>query len=73
MEKICRLLNCTPNEVIVFQPDESDTLQPNHQLRKLEKKSLPNANQLFQSLSFAEIGVLAEKLGEMKRQAESQQ
>ena len=40
LEKLCVALNCTPNDLFEWQPDENRQLAPTHSLNKLKKKNL---------------------------------
>jgi len=36
MEKLCLLLNCTPNELLSFQPNSNSTVAASHPIQKLK-------------------------------------
>jgi DNA-binding Xre family transcriptional regulator len=42
LEKICRDLNCTPNDILDFRPKPNDTLPTDHALHTLTKKEISN-------------------------------
>lgn len=37
LEKICRILNCTPNDLFEWKPDEGAPVAENHALKTLER------------------------------------
>lgn len=40
LEQLCVALNCTPNDLFEWQPDERRQIAPTHSLNKLKKKNL---------------------------------
>ena len=48
VEKICILLNCTPNDLLVWKADVHIALPDNHSLKALERK--PEEEDLYQTL-----------------------
>jgi DNA-binding Xre family transcriptional regulator len=38
LEKICRVLNCTPNDLLEWTPDSEHPLPENHELYKLHRE-----------------------------------
>jgi DNA-binding Xre family transcriptional regulator len=42
MERVCRDLNCTPNDILDFRVYENDTLPDDHALHTLKKKMITN-------------------------------
>ena len=39
MDKLCSLLNCTPNDILVWTPNKNEKLADNHPLTKLKKSN----------------------------------
>jgi DNA-binding Xre family transcriptional regulator len=44
IEKICRLLNCTPNDLFEWKHDAQDDLPAEHALKSLDKEDLKPVN-----------------------------
>jgi hypothetical protein len=42
LERICRDLNCTPNDIIDFRPSANSTLPKDHALHSLTKTEITN-------------------------------
>jgi DNA-binding Xre family transcriptional regulator len=40
MEKICTILNCTPNDLLVWTPNKNETIPKTHPLASLKKKNI---------------------------------
>ena len=40
IEKVCELLNCTPNDILTWQPNDKSSLPISHPLNKLKKKDV---------------------------------
>ena len=41
LERLCLLLNCTPNDLYEWTPDQEASIAENHPLRALEKAEIP--------------------------------
>lgn len=41
LERLCLLLNCTPNDLYEWKPDKDASIAENHPLRALEKAEMP--------------------------------
>jgi len=39
IDKLCSLLNCTPNELLVWSPNRNEKLADNHPLTRLKKQN----------------------------------
>ena len=62
MEKLCLLLNCTPNDLFDWRPDKNDLISDNHALRSLVRtQSTQSVAQLVHDVPADKL----EKLGEM--------
>lgn len=44
IEKLCAILNCTPNDLFAYTPPEHSTLPKEHPLNKLVKKEVRGGN-----------------------------
>ena len=61
MATICRILNCSPNDLLAWQPDEGDQLQDWHALQKL----IRNVNKEAAAQRIA--GLNTEQLAELEK------
>lgn len=53
---ICRLVNCTPNDVIRYQPGEREMLHPDHSLHTITGPALSgNVIEALKGLSLKEL------------------
>ncbi len=66
-EKLCTMLNCTPNDLIHFLPGNNQNLSDNHALRKLEPKKLPSLQGLFDNCTLGELEELVEAVKEIRK------
>ena len=41
LERLCLLLNCTPNDLYEWKPDSGTSIAENHPLRALQKAEMP--------------------------------
>ena len=69
MEKLCLLLNCTPNDLFDWQPDKNTSVPDNHALKSLvkEKESL-SISELVKSLPVEKLGKLGEIVQGLKNE-----
>lgn len=58
LEALCVALNCTPNDLFEWQPDEKRQIQPNHSLNRLKKKNLAQMLNDIPLEKFEQIDVL---------------
>ena len=71
--KICTALNCTPNDLIQFVPNQTQPLTPNHPLNNLQKNNLPeNFKQLLQNLPLEKFNQIAQIISSEKNEAQRQ-
>jgi hypothetical protein len=67
--KICRICNCTPNDVIRYKPGNNDSLSETHALNRIKGAALTaEANELLKNLSLEELNGFANLL--MKKKSE---
>src|SRR6266487_3336489 len=65
IEILCKLLNCTPNELFTWQPDSKTDDIPTHTLQVICQKALPDVHQRLNSMKVDELRVwMEEKEGE---------
>jgi len=59
MEKLCLLLNCTPNDLFDWQPDKNSAVPENHPLKSLAKdKSAPPISEMVRDLPVEKLSEL---------------
>ncbi|UAY50661.1 helix-turn-helix domain-containing protein [Ferruginibacter albus] len=61
LEKLCLLLNCTPTELLSWQPKDNSTVAPTHPLQKL--KAVPKQASISAKLR----ALPPEKMGDLQR------
>jgi hypothetical protein len=67
LEKLCRLLNCTPNELFEFKPDANEMFPENHALNKLKREAnIPTVAQVMKDLPVDKLREVEELLLKMK-------
>jgi len=60
LELICRLLNCSPNDVIRYEADERNILPANHALLKLQHEAeTASITDMFKTMSLEQLQQLA--------------
>lgn len=56
INKLCTLLNCTPNDLLYWKPNPGETLPESHPLNKLKRKETDyNWQEVLKTLPLAEI------------------
>jgi DNA-binding Xre family transcriptional regulator len=72
IEKICVLLNCTPNDLLEWTPDKAEDDNKNHPLYNLKKSDkATQVNQLIHTLSFSQLEKLEEIIQNIKKDTPS--
>jgi DNA-binding Xre family transcriptional regulator len=57
---ICRVLNCTPNDLFVYIPSANDSLPPDHQLNTLKKdNTLPDFAETIRQIPLSQLQQIA--------------
>ena len=59
LELLCRILSCTPNDIIEWTPDKNDTLPDSHPLYKIKPAESINIAEMLKDIP-------AEKISEFK-------
>lgn len=63
LEKICKALCCTPNDLFVYVPTENESIAENHPLQSLKPKELPtNIKNLLHKVKLEDLDKIAEFL-----------
>ena len=70
LEKICRALNCTPNDLFEWTPGETDSLAERHSLNSLKKtnRAAPRLNQIVKEIPIDKLGRVEELLTRLKNE-----
>ncbi len=56
LEKLCTILNCTPNELMEWVPDQNTKLDATHRLYKIHRpKTITSLNQTINSIPLNKI------------------
>jgi DNA-binding Xre family transcriptional regulator len=67
LEKLCRLLNCTPNELFEFKSDANEMFPENHALNKLKREvNVPTVTQIMKEIPVEKLRRVEELLLRMK-------
>ena len=61
IEVLCKLLNCTPNDLFSWQPNNPEEDVPTNPLQKIRQHALPDVMQHIQNMSIEEIENWANK------------
>lgn len=71
IEKLCFLLNCTPNDLFQWQQDDKAVVSEGHALRTLKRdKDAPSATELLRDIHADKLEKLGEMLAELKNENE---
>jgi putative transcriptional regulator len=69
IEKLCLALNCTPNDLFIFQPQANEPVPENHPLKPLIAKSDPaNLIDFANEIPISKLPEFSKKLDELKSQ-----
>jgi len=70
LEKICKLLNCTPNDLIEWVPDNETDNQKCTALQSLKKENkFPNIEDITRSIPLDELSILKELIDARKKKS----
>lgn len=59
LEKLCLLLNCTPNDLLRFSPDKNQVVPETHALHQLKKGELEEMAEWLSSIHSLPLGDMA--------------
>ena len=63
LERLCEMLNCTPNDLLEWEPDNKTKLSKDHPLRILESKNKPpDLTDMLKSMPLDKVKKLQEFL-----------
>ena len=65
IETLCRALNCTPNDLYEWIPD--DSLPENHQLNTLQRDKIVKLNNLMNEISLEKLADVEKFLKDMNK------
>ena len=67
LEKLCRLLNCTPNDLFEWKPDQNETLAETHALHNLKReKPAPRISQIMKEIPVEKLDKIEDLLLHLK-------
>lgn len=67
LQTICRALNCTPNDLFEWKPDENDTLGENHSLNSLKRDKIPaRLSQIVKDIPVEKLDRVEELLTQLR-------
>lgn len=62
MELLCMHLNCEPNDLFVWTPDNNTSLSEHHALQRIRKEELPLVQEKMKELSYRDLKELMKKM-----------
>jgi len=69
IEKLCLLLNCTPNDLFEWRPDKNASIPETHAINALKKdKSAPSFGQLFKDIPIEKFDRIEGLLNQLKNE-----
>ncbi len=66
IERLCIALNCTPNDLFEWTPDETRVLPETHSLNSLRGANVANLQELVKDIPSDKLETVAKMLNEMK-------
>ncbi len=66
MEKLCLLLNCTPNDMFDWRPDANTVVPENHALHSLVKEKVPSFSEMVKNLPVEKLSELGAIINDLK-------
>ena len=68
MERLCFLLNCTPNDLFDWRASANSVVPENHPLKSLAKeKNTPPISQMIKDIPVGKLGELEAIINELKK------
>lgn len=68
LQKICILLNCTPNDLYEWKPDNTTNLPENHPLKALQKPDYPKISEIIKDFPVEKLSEVQNLLNQLKNQ-----
>lgn len=69
IERLCRVLNCTPNDLFEWQPKENDLLGANHPLNTLiREKSAADFVRMYKEIPLDKLDKVEEFIAQLKNE-----
>jgi DNA-binding Xre family transcriptional regulator len=69
LERLCLLLNCTPNDLYEWKPDNNVSIAENHPLKALEKAEMPpQMSELIKDIPVEKLSEVQNMLRGLKNQ-----
>jgi hypothetical protein len=67
ISRLCRLLNCSPNDLFDWKPEVSDPLPQNHPLQALVRQESANITDLLKDIPLEKLPDLHAMIDELRR------
>lgn len=64
---ICKAINCTPNDILVWKEDKNQPLPEGHQLKTLKREDQTPITNRIESLSLVQIEALGKYLDDLEK------
>jgi DNA-binding Xre family transcriptional regulator len=68
MEKLCLILNCTPNDLFDWRPNENSAVSESHALHSLKKEKTPSVAQMVKDLPVEKLDKLHALINDLKNE-----
>jgi len=69
IEKLCRALNCTPNDLFDFKPGENDSIRPDHPLNELKRtENSTDIMRMYKELPLDKLDKVEEFIAQLKKE-----
>lgn len=69
MERMCLILNCTPNDLFDWRPGENSAVSENHALHTLKKEQTPSVAQMVKDLPVEKLSKLQDLINDLKNES----
>ena len=67
IERICKALNCTPHDILIWVPDKNNPIPQTHPLNQLNKYATTfNLHETFRTLPVEQLNQIADILNKLK-------
>ena len=67
IDKLCSLLICTPNELLLWTPNRNETIAPNHPLTRLKKRNVDlNWQDTIKNVLLEELELIVTTINKLK-------
>lgn len=66
LERLCILLNCTPNDLYEWKPDNKTNLTENHPLKTLQKAEIMQISEIIKDIPVEKLSDVQNLLNQLK-------